>query len=207
MSMLLDELKKSWKSIGNEPEPMNSKQFREMMSHSSKSPLRRLRKSMFIEAFIMILCIGLIYALYFSDNYNSSSLALFGLGILTTLWLIVCIYFYSRIYKVSILNEAASISDSLQQKIHSLKTDISFYKNINLIAYLPAVFLGILMGNKSLTNFDAIANSPFQVWIFVFVFALLLFPFYFLFVKFWTQLFYGKYLQELKDMYNEIVSE
>lgn len=203
--MELDDLKNSWKKIA-EQQPIKGDQIRELMRNTSRSPLVKLRKSMFLEAFFMLLSMAVIYILYFSTEYNTSSLALFGLGLLTALWLFISIYFYSRVYKTSTFNESAPVSESLLQKINSLESDITLYKNINLIAYIPALLIGILLGNKSLTSLEVIANSPIQIWGFILIIALLFFPLYYMFVKWWVQKFYGKYLDELKAMHKEIYS-
>ena len=204
--MELDELKENWKKIGHQQAPFNTQRIREMMQNSSQSPLVKLRKSMFLEGFIMFALVGLLYALYMLDSFNSSQLALFGLGLFTALWVLFCIYFYSRIYKTSSFPENVTIKESISQKIATLESDINFYKNINLIFYLPAFFIGILMGNKALTSFEIIFNSEWRAWLVIVLLAILLYPLYYVFVKFWVQKFYGKFLDELKEMEDEILT-
>ena len=204
--MELDELKENWKKIVDQQTPLTATKIHELMQNSSKSPLVKLRKSMFLEGFFMFVAVGLLYAMYLLEGFNSSQLALFGLGLFTALWVLFSAYFYSRIYRVSIAPENITVRESISQKITILESDINFYKNINLIFYLPAFFIGILMGNKALTSFEIIFNSEWRLWLIVVALAVLLFPFYYFFVKFWIQKFYGQFLDDLKEMEDEILT-
>lgn len=205
--MNLDDLKQSWKKIGQDAPKLESEAIRQLQWNSSKSPLSKIRKSLAIELVIFILFVGLVCFNFIKKAEISSFNLSIVVGAVLFLFMISTLIFFVRIYKNSEkLSFEESISKQLQRNILALKKDTTYYKWVCIALYLPAVLLGTILGDDIGISFDDFFHQKSTYWFFLIGVSLLLYFPYILFVKWWISKFYGKYIQELEEMNMEITN-
>lgn len=206
--MELDELKESWKKIGEQSSLFKAESIKNLVDHQSSSPLVRLRKSMIWEIVAILICYVILYVIYFSKSFNSNPIAIYGIGFLTAISLLFAFFFYNNIFKrTKKIDFTKSMTRQLEENIDALKTDVDFYQKLNLFLYLPAVFVGILLANDKIRSFQSLLDLQVNYWIYIAIFTILFFPVYYWSITWWVKKFYGKYIEELEELYQEISSE
>lgn len=203
--MNLDDLKHSWKKIGQNTPRLESEAIRQLQHNSSKSPLTKIRKNLGIELTIFILFILFISFNFIQKAEVSSMNISILIGIILIIFIISMIVFFFRVYNNSKkLSFGQPISAQLRKNISALKKDTKYYKWVCISLYFPAILLGTILGNDIGISFDDYFHQKNMYWLFlVGISTLLYFP-YSLFVKWWIKKFYGQYIAQLEEMNAEI---
>ncbi|MBX2846028.1 MAG: hypothetical protein KTR13_07420 [Saprospiraceae bacterium] len=204
--MELDDLKSAWQKMGKDNSPIDEQSLKGLTSRESKSFLKKIRKNMFIDVVAGVAAI--IFILIMIIQVRHSSLSFPGLALLVVLFLGWIGLAYPRLYKSS--QEPPSTGNilaHLNEKITSLEKDLNFYKNLNIYMYPLAVVVGLILDKTTLTAIqEQISNNTVSLLIIILAFAIV-FPLYVLFVKWWTNFMYGRFVKRLKDMYNELITD
>lgn len=205
--MNLDDLKQSWKKIGQDAPKLESEAIRQLQHNSSKSPLSKIRKSLAIELVIFVLFMGLIGFNFIKKAEVSSFNLSIIVGIVLFFLMASTVIFFVRVYKNSEkLSFAEPISNQLKRNILALQKDTKYYKWVCIALYLPAILLGTILGNDIGISFDEYFHQKSAYWLFLTGVSLLLYFPYILFVNWWIKKFYGQYIAQLEEMNLEITN-
>lgn len=206
--MELDELKESWKKIGETNEKFDRDLVSSLVKGDSQSPLVKIRMSMVREIVLFILLLGIMYLYYFLFSPNRSDFAFFSLGVFCAVSIFISLDFYKRLFKrTRVLNSDQSIYNQLSRNIQLLRADIKNYKFLTFVMYLPALFVSLLLSDEAFTSFDRLTEFTGELWLIFISVTLLLFPIYYWFVNWFTNQFYSKYVTELEEMKQELEQE
>lgn len=203
--MNLDDLKQSWKKIGQDAPKLESEAIRQLQHNSSKSPLSKIRKSLAIELIIFVLFMGLIAFNFIKKAEVSSFNLSLIIGIVPLLLMVSTFIFFIRIYNNSKkLSFGQPISNQLRENISALKKDTKYYKWVCIALYFPAILLGTILGDDIGISFDEYFHQKNMYWLFLVAISILLYFPYYLFVNWWIKNFYGQYIAQLEEMNTEI---
>jgi len=191
--MELDDLKQSWKQLGENKVIVSEADVKRYIQNSSSSPLTKIRKNMMAELFSILAVLVALY-IFVLVKKEPSNLLFLGLGVLTMITLVILGIVFPKLYNHTKTNQLSeSISYSIERNIEQLQNDLNLYKKVMLFLYIPSCFAGFALSN----NFNK----------YLIVFFILFFPIYYLIVKKWTQFFYGKFVIDLTDIRNELAEE
>jgi len=202
--MDLDTLKKSWQELELEYKGVDKRHLKEMVTSNSKTVLAKIRQNMFIDILSGIVAIVAVFAIVvFLQN---SSISIIGLVLAGTLLAALVGLAYPRFYRSSKQESLSSnIRTSLEQNIASLEKDLRFYKRLNNYLYPLAVLTGLLIDQNTLDYLqNKMAGNDIRFVVIAALLALALFPLYQLMVKWWSGRMYGRYIDRLKIMLNEL---
>ena len=214
--MNIDDLKDAWSK--DEPAGMHLPMSTETLGKTS-SAVQKIRKNMkteFIATLISyILLIGLIITMRFLVGPGVQTVFFLNItGILLFTVLILNFYYFSRFYLFykSISRYDIRIKDSIRKIAYELELNTEIYKTYNFCVAPIAVLITLtLLGGKgvfdSFTNI--LATSAFLSGSMLMIFATIIISFsvtYF-FVNKHVRLQYGKYLDELKLIMDDLGTE
>mgnify|MGYP000079147911 CR=1 FL=1 len=188
--MDLEELKASWKHIGEENKPMSAVEIKKIVAHSSISPMAKIRKNMMFELIaILVVLVGFFVFVLLKEQ--PTNVLYLGLGVLTAISLFILLFVFPKFYrhtkKVDVVH---SVSTNLYQNITKLQSDLELYEKTMLFLYVPACFAGFALSNYF--------NK------YIVLFFVVFFPVYYFLVKKWTKFFYGQYVEELEELVQEL---
>lgn len=206
--MELDELKDSWKKIGETNQKFDKDFVSSLVKGDSKSPLIKIRKSMVREIVLFVMLLAIMYLYYFTFSPNKSDFAFFALGVFCAVSIFISLDFYKRVFnRTKVLNSDKKIYTQLERNIELLRSDIKNYKFLNFVMYLPALFVSLLLSDEAFTSFNRLMELNTQLWVIIISVTLILFPFYYWFVQWFTNQFYSQYVSELEEMKQELDQE
>jgi hypothetical protein len=200
--MELDNLKELWNGSNNSSTHLNEEGLRQILSHSSRSPIALMKRNLLLEVILMILGYGFFIWLI-SSEVDSTLLYLD-----TVLFVIVGILFiiYARIkYKQLNAMECVSceVKSNLTLQVKSLEKLVKLYflaGNISMIfVYLLAGTLGYLEAEGEIVS----TPEPLEILIFLSIGAVLALGNYFL-GRWYLFTLYGKHINKLKTIIYEM---
>jgi len=205
--MELDDLKASWQKMGADKAPVDEHSIKTIISQKSKSELGRIRKNMFLDIVAGVIII--IWALITIVYVRHSSLSVLGVVLLMILiigWIGLA---YPRLYKNSKKTSvsAGNLMNNLHNQIEHLEKDIQFYRNLNVYMYPLAIVVGLVLDQSALQAFKAELSTNYVPLLIVVLAFAIVFPLYVLFVKWWANFMYGRFVKRLKHMYEELITE
>jgi hypothetical protein len=205
--MNIDELKDAWSQ--DEPKGMNLPLSTEMLGQT-KSVLGGLRKKMKAELISLLICYALIIVVLFEGVksplfFNITSILLFSL-------LVINVFYYFRFYVFykSIGRYDLNIAKSISKIVYELELNAEIYKTYSFSAIPLSILTSLTLIGSKLT-FDHLpgfltANGFISLTAMLVIFAVILISFAVthVFINLHVRLSYGKYLDELKRVMNDL---
>ena len=94
--------------------------------------------------------------------------------------------------------------NQLEQNINHLKADTNLYFKLSLFLLIPALLVSVILGNE-IATFQNITKISSKYWIFFISAILVLIPVFYAFLRWYINYFYGKYIKELEENYDELI--
>ncbi|WP_209388901.1 hypothetical protein [Chryseobacterium sp. RR2-3-20] len=189
--MELENLKELWNKGEQELPEISLKKQDEI-----HSPLEMIRINMQTEFWILLLTLPmLLIGFPFATKDISIRIISFSIAFLT---LLIIIYFYSRLLKLYKLLKKRGVNTNYD--LFNIKTQLLVSKEIYIsyyISYIPLAFLSCL----ERIHFEF--NSGYNIAIFIGSFLITILLLCFL-IKYWTYYMYGKYIQQVVDLVDEL---
>ena len=201
--MELESLKEIWnKPLPSEKE-VSGEEIRQILRRQSKSAIGKMKRNLMIELALMVLIY--VYAVIRYDKLMPE-LQWFIIGI----EIIYLVYFGIKYRLLSRMEQPASeVRSSLQKQLNTLENLLHFYLWSGLllipIAALGSFWIGYTYSNPVEFSRD---NSLLLITSFVILVASLLIciPIFF-FTKWYIRKLYGRHIEKLKNMMNELSEE
>lgn len=201
--MELESLKEIWnKSLPSETE-ISGEDIRQIMRQRSKSAIAKMKRNLMIELALMVLIYA--YAVIQNDHFMPGLQWLF-VGIE-----VIYLFYFGIKYRLlsRMENPAFEVRSSLQKQLNSLENLLRFYLWSGLllipIAALVSFWIGYTYSNPAEFSRD---NSLLLITSFVILVAsiLICIPIFF-FTKWYIRKLYGRHIEKLKNMMNELSEE
>ena len=205
--MNIDELKDAWNQ--DEPKGMRLPVSTSMLGKTT-SAIKRIRRNIKAEFFACLVSYGALIILMFQSSsfFNITSIFLFIILVLN------CFYFFRfYIFYKSIGRYDLNMRESIRKITYELELNIEIYKTYNFcVTPLAALVAIMLITGKIAFNYiwHVLASDTFiSSGNFLFAFAIILISFIVTYVciNIHVRLQYGKYLEELKRVMEDLGDE
>lgn len=195
--MELDNLKQLWNKEDVSETPEISTERQKQIHH----PLERIRKNMRYEFWstIIILPIILIAIWFFSIPFRFR----LYIEVLVASMTLVTVFFFSKFFKLykEISNPALETFDALKDLLHQFELNKQYYLSLYL-SFVPFFVCEIVIITESIPYTHHYTDG-FLAMKFIISILFGLFALYF-FGRWWFMNFYGKYIQKVKIILEEI---
>lgn len=202
--MELEELKKSWDKIGQQSQEFSNEKLKSLVENSSKSPLVKIRKNMIKDCVLFVIILLFIIAKAITKTYHHQSLLWLVLG---SIFIMTClsIWFYIRIHNNTKLTSiSGTVKEHLKTSITNLSSDIRYLKIFNYWLIIPALLLGFTIYHSEISSLNDLFHPSSSLLLELLIIFIIFIPASYFFINFWAKRLYGKYLDELKEMFEEI---
>lgn len=201
--MELEDLKSIWKSSEPEFKPKDEQEIALMLKGKSKSIIDTLKRNVWFElAFTILITVGLmLYALSLPNGaLKSTSISL----------LLLCIagaFYYIK--KIILLNRFEGVNENLRDNISmlikNLTSYLKFYKNSYAILYPVYFALGLVFGaiERGTAKYIEFLSQPKMIAYLVLMAGVFFFTST-RFVSWYLKKLYGRHLDKLKNLLEEI---
>lgn len=214
--MNIDDLKGAWGK--DEPKGMHLPGNTAVLGKTTSvvDKIRKKMRSEFVATLVSYVLL-IAYVIFMRVLFNGTQQAVFFLNTISILLFTVLLfngYFFSRFYLFykNISRYDLDMKDSVRKIAYELELNIEIYKAYNLtIAPLATLITFTLIGGKSIYDFfqNLLASSAFlsgnMLWMFSTI--LVTFGVTWFFVNLHVKLQYRKYLNELKQIGDDLGSE
>ncbi|WP_044173457.1 hypothetical protein [Flectobacillus major] len=192
--MELDDLKNIWQQAQNSPQTsFDAEQIMLMARQKSLNIVDKLKRNIMIEIWVGLVCIPFLGYYIFQANEPSQFRLYAGIGLILIVTLLFS--FYGVLKKLNAFGQSdLSLKVSLQNLILQFKQFIKLYYYVNLLLTPISFFLGAYYGLHTLVNGLKIAS----------IIALIGLPFVYFFVKSYIRKLYGKHLDRLQILLEEL---
>jgi hypothetical protein len=205
--MNIDELKDAWNQ--DEPKGMHLPVSTAMLGKTT-SAIKRIRRNIKAEFFACLVCYGALIILMFQSSsfFNITSIFLFIILVLN------CYYFFRfYIFYKSIGRYDLNMRESIRKITYELELNIEIYKTYNFcVTPLAALVAIMLITGKVAFDYiwHVLASDTFiSSGNLLFTFAIILISFIvtYICINIHVRLQYGKYLEELKRVMEDLGGE
>lgn len=205
--MELDQLKEMWSDMGQSKTSTSEKELQSIIQKSSKSPIAKMKRNLFIEMVIVVV----LYTwstIYYFMTFDGAILSIAWLMLFTGV-LFMIYYFFKR----KLLNQmecvTGEVKANLQLQVKTLEKYIRLYLVAGTLMFpfimITAGVIIFLFDPKMQTNSPHISFWPFFLALIIFS-AVLTIPMYFL-NKWYVRKLYGQHAEKLKKIVNEMSEE
>lgn len=203
--MKLDELKDSWKKIGQQNQFYeNKEELRKYFNKSSSSPLVNIRKNMVREVIGFSVAALVILLLTFNKVSHHPKLSILLLSVFAIM-IMLCSLFYYRIYKNTKANQfTGPVKKQLKQNIQRLSQDLNNLRKLNYVLLIPSILFGIILSQKNIQSVSDLLHPSNELLYLTLIIAIVIIPVTVLIIRWWIEKNYGQYLEELQEIYDEM---
>lgn len=204
----LEKMKQLWKEVHqNQPNytQLNQEQLMENLSKKSTNIFTKLNKSVRLEFIVSVICLPIVLAIAFLYPSTEIKMAAFlfcvmGIVLMAVLW-----KDFAKIQHYT--SQSATLKQNLSDAISHLDTFVSLYFKVYMLLW-PMAGVSFFYGFKY--GFGHGHKSPIsedESLIYLFA-SVILSTFIGYFIQKWfTEFMYGKYLNQLRNLKNELESE
>jgi hypothetical protein len=204
--MELDHLKTIWKEVGTTTAGTSTEELEQMLSKKSKSPIAKLKRTLFIElVFVAVLYSSTI--LYYVIENKPGMLYLTGMLLLTAA---LYVWYYTAKRRLLIKMECVTceVKSNLSTQLKTLEKYLKLYLWAGTLL-VPVLLISsgvvVYFYNPAPANLPIGKNEFFPYFLAgMFIFSLIVMvPLYFL-NKWYIHLLYGRHVKKLRAIVNEM---